>query len=83
MFTKKKKLKGIVEHVRMDKTAKVTVSVKVRHPKYHKIVPRKKVYLAHCELDVKPGDVVEMVESRPFSKNKKYKVVKIISADVK
>jgi small subunit ribosomal protein S17 len=78
MFAKKKRLQGKVEHVKMDKTAKVTVSVKVRHPKYHKIVPRKKVYLAHCEIEVKPGDVVEIIESKPYSKNKRWKVNKIL-----
>lgn len=83
MYIKRKKLKGIVEHTKMDKTAKVVVSVKVRHPKYHKMVPRKKVYFAHSDIAVKPGDVVEISESKPYSKMKRFKVTKIISNEKK
>ena len=59
----------------MDKTVVVKVSRKVKHPKFNKIITRSKRYSAHDEENVcKVGDKVRIVESRPLSKTKFWRV---------
>ncbi|MFA6274073.1 MAG: 30S ribosomal protein S17 [Candidatus Paceibacterota bacterium] len=84
MATKDKKeidngkiLKGVVVSDKMDKTVVVSVSRFVKHPKYGKFYNVTKKYKAHDEENkYKTGDKVEIVETRPISKDKKFKVVK-------
>ncbi len=80
METKNKKtnkiLKGVVTSDKMDKTIVVKVTRFVEHPKYGKRVKKSKKYKAHDEGNIKKvGDVVEIEETRPISKDKKFKVV--------
>jgi small subunit ribosomal protein S17 len=73
----KKVLSGVVVKNSGDKTVSVEVVRTVRHPKYHKIVKRTKKYAAHDEANAcKIGDKVEIQESRPISKNKRFVVLK-------
>ncbi len=73
----KKKLIGQVVSTKMSKTAVVNVVRKIRHPKYQKVIYRHKKYKAHNEdLDLKVGDMVEIIETRPISKDKHFKVFK-------
>jgi len=73
---KSKKLKGIVVGDKMDKTVVVSVSRFVKHPLYGKFYKVSKKYKAHDEENkYKTGDKVEIVETRPISKDKKFKVV--------
>lgn len=73
-----KTLTATVESVR-EKTAKVSVSRVVRHKKYFKELKARKSYLVHNEIsDLGVGDIVEIVEVRPISKNKSFKVSKVI-----
>jgi small subunit ribosomal protein S17 len=68
-------LKGVVVSDKMDKTVVVSVSRFVKHPKYGKYYSISKKYKAHDEGNkCKVGDKVEIVETRPISKDKKFKI---------
>jgi small subunit ribosomal protein S17 len=70
---------GLVVSNKMDKTAVVAVVERVRHPKYAKFVMRTKKLYAHDEAnDVNIGDKVRVMETRPLSKNKRWRVVEIV-----
>lgn len=70
-----KVLKGVVVSDKMDKTIVVSVSRFVKHPLYGKFYKVSKKYKAHDEGNkYKIGDTVEIVSTRPISKNKKFKV---------
>ncbi|MFA6586051.1 MAG: 30S ribosomal protein S17 [Candidatus Paceibacterota bacterium] len=70
-------LNGVVVSDKMDKTVVVSISRFVKHPKYGKYYKINKKYKAHDEgNEYKIGDKVEIVETRPISKDKKFKVVK-------
>lgn len=69
-------LKGVVVSDKMDKTVVVSVSRFIKHPLYGKFYKVSKKYKAHDEENVcKVGDKVEIVETRPYSKDKRFKVV--------
>jgi small subunit ribosomal protein S17 len=69
-------LKGVVVSDKMDKTVVVSVSRFVKHPLYGKFYKISKKYKAHDEGNIyKKGDKVEIIETRPISKDKKFKVV--------
>ena len=70
---------GIVSSDKMDKTVVVSVKDRVRHPLYKKIVNRTFKIKAHDENnECKIGDKVLMMETRPLSKDKRWRVVEII-----
>ncbi|MEK7081209.1 MAG: 30S ribosomal protein S17 [Patescibacteria group bacterium] len=70
-------LKGVVVSDKMDKTVVVSVSRFIKHPLYGKFYKVSKKYKAHDEDNkYKVGDKVEIVETRPISKDKRFKVVK-------
>ena len=70
---------GLVVSNKMDKTAVVAVIERVRHPKYAKFVLRTKKLYAHDETnDVQVGDRVRVMETRPLSKNKRWRVVEVV-----
>lgn len=70
---------GIVVSDRMDKTVVVAVIDRVRHRRYAKTVQRTKRLLAHDEAnDVKVGDRVRVMETRPQSKLKRWRVVEVL-----
>jgi small subunit ribosomal protein S17 len=72
---KKKILKGVVVSDKMDKTIVVKVTRFVEHAKYGKRIKRSKKYKAHDETNAKKiGDIVEIEETRPISKDKTFKV---------
>ena len=72
----KKILRGIVVSDKPNKTITVLVERKYQHPVLKKVVKTKKKFNAHDEKNkFKNGDVVSIIESRPFSKNKKFKVL--------
>ncbi len=69
-------LSGVVVSDKMDKTIVVSVSRFIKHPKYGKFYKVSKKYKAHDEDNkYKEGDKVEIVESKPISKDKKFRVV--------
>jgi len=72
----KKILTGIVVSDKPNKTITVLVERKYQHPVLKKVVKVKKKYNAHDEKNrFKNGDKVSIVESKPFSKNKKFEVL--------
>ena len=74
----KKILNGIVVSDKPNKTVTVLVERKYQHPVLKKVVKVKKKYNAHDENNkFKNGDKVSIIESKPFSKNKKFEVMEI------
>ena len=72
----KKVLTGIVVSDKPNKTVTVLVERKYQHPVLKKVVKVKKKYNAHDENNkFKNGDKVSIIESKPFSKNKKFQVM--------
>lgn len=69
-------MKGVVVGDKMDKTIVVSVSRFIKHPLYGKFYKVSKKYKAHDEGNkYKTGDTVEIVETRPMSKDKRHRVI--------
>lgn len=69
-------LQGTVVSDKQDKTVVVQVERKVMHPVYKKFIRKSKKYAAHDENNqFKIGDIVRIIESKPISKNKSWKVI--------
>jgi small subunit ribosomal protein S17 len=76
---RKKEKTGVVVGNEMKKTIKVMVERQIRHPLYKKVIKKRKVYFTHDEYEkCKIGDVVRIVETRPISKIKRWRVEEII-----
>jgi len=73
---------GRVVSTKMNKTVTVLVERVARHPLYKKTFARSKKYLVDAPEDIKDGDIVEVVKVRPISKNKHWKVVKIVGKNL-
>ncbi len=70
---------GLVVSNKMDKTAIVEVSRRSRHPQYDKTVQKAKRYFAHDEdNDLNEGDRVRIVETRPLSAKKRWRVLEVL-----
>lgn len=79
MRPNQKTMVGVVVSDKMDKTVVVAVETLKRHRLYHKTVRRTKRYKAHDHNNVcRLGDVVRIVETRPLSKEKRWRVVEIL-----
>ncbi|MDQ3017701.1 MAG: 30S ribosomal protein S17 [Bacteroidota bacterium] len=75
----KKQRVGVVASNKSDKTITVVVERKLRHPIYGKFVKRSKKFHAHDELNTCGiGDLVRIVESRPLSATKRWRLVEVI-----
>ncbi len=75
----RKMREGVVVSAKMDKTAVVAVTDRVRHRRYRKTVRRtRKVYAHDATNDVREGDRVRVVETRPLSKQKRWRVVEVL-----
>ena len=71
---------GTVTSTKMHKTVVVTVSRRFRDKKFHKFISRRVRYKAHDENNsCQVGDLVELVESRPYSKTKRWRVARTLS----
>lgn len=70
---------GIVKSNKMDKTVVVEVNTLIMHPKYQKVVKRNNSFKAHDEgNECKIGDKVRIVETRPLSRDKRWRVAEIL-----
>ena len=69
---------GVVASDKMTKTVVVRVDRLVKHPIYRKYVRKRKKFMAHDEMGAKTGDKVRIVETRPLSARKRWRVVEII-----
>jgi len=75
----RKTREGVVVSNAMDKTAVIAVVDRVRHAKYNKFVLRTKKLYAHDETnDVNVGDRVRVMETRPLSKNKRWRITEVL-----
>ena len=75
----RKTREGLVVSNKMEKTAVVAVIERVRHPKYGKFMMRTKKLYAHDESnDINIGDRVRVMETRPMSKNKRWRVTEVL-----
>ena len=75
----RKERQGVVESVKMDKTVVVSVLRRVRHPKYGKFVHRTTKFYVHDERnECGVGDTVRVMETRPISKMKRWRLVELI-----
>jgi len=75
----RKVLVGIVVSDKMDKTITVAIEEKVAHPLYKKVVKKTKKYKVHDENnEAGEGDTVEIMETRPLSKDKYFRLVRIV-----
>ncbi len=74
---------GIVQSDKMTKTVTVRVERQVKHPIYRKYIKRRKNFMAHDEQGAAIGDKVRIVETRPMSAKKRWRVVEIIQKAVK
>ena len=70
---------GVVVSDKMEKTITVAAERKVKHPKYGKFVKKTTKFVAHDEKnDCQTGDVVKIMETRPLSKTKNWRLVEIV-----
>lgn len=70
---------GVVSSDKMNKTITVVVERRLQHPIYGKFVKKSKKFTAHDENnDCNIGDTVRIMETRPFSKNKRWRLVEIL-----
>lgn len=71
---------GIVISDKMNKTRVVLVTRTVRHPLYEKVMRLRKKYYAHDEKNISHmGDMVRIIETRPLSKLKRWRIAKILA----
>ena len=79
MREQRKRLKGVVTSDKMDKTVVVAVTTTKRHPIYGKVMSLVKKYKAHDETnECHIGDRVEIIESQPISRHKRWSVVSVL-----
>jgi small subunit ribosomal protein S17 len=70
---------GVITSDKMDKTITVAIERKVKHPIYGKFVKQTKKFKAHDEKnEAKTGDTVKIMETRPLSKTKRWRLVEIL-----
>ena len=70
---------GVVTSDKMDKTITVAVERKVKHPMYGKFVKKTTKFHAHDEKDeCTMGDIVKIMETRPLSKTKRWRLVEVV-----
>jgi len=75
----RKQRTGVVSSSKMDKSITVVVERKLKHPIYGKYVMKSKKFTAHDEENTcREGDTVRIMETRPLSKNKRWRLVDII-----
>ena len=79
--SQRKTIVGVVRTAKMDKTRRVEVPRLQKHPKYGKYVKRRTVCYMHDENnESKVGDTVEIMETRPMSKLKRWRLVRVVAA---
>lgn len=80
MGNKRKTRTGVVVSDKMDKTVVVLVKTIRRHPLYKKVIRHSKKFKAHDEGNTcRIGDMVKIIETRPLSKDKRWRVAEIVS----
>jgi small subunit ribosomal protein S17 len=76
---RRKTLVGEVVSNKMMKTVSVRVDRQMKHPKFKRYVQRSRTFMAHDENSLcKPGDRVKIIESRPLSRHKRWRIVTVL-----
>ena len=71
---------GVVTSDKMNKTRRVEIPRLVKHPRYSKFIKRRTICHVHDEKnESKAGDTVEIVESRPYSKTKHWRLIRVVT----
>ena len=73
---------GVVSSDKMTKTVTVRVDRLIKHPQYRRYVRRTSKFMAHDEMGSKTGDKVRIIETRPLSARKRWRVVEILQRAV-
>src|SRR5947209_7795741 len=77
--SQRRTLVGVVTRDKMQKTRRVEIQRLVKHPRYGKYIKRRTVCYAHDEAnETRIGDTVEIMETRPLSKTKHWRLVKVV-----
>jgi small subunit ribosomal protein S17 len=79
----RRRITGVVTSNKMTKTVVVEISRKFRHPLYRKVVHTSKRVKAHDEIGCQIGDQVQIVESRPISRDKRWVVESIVKREIR
>ncbi|MBL7788569.1 MAG: 30S ribosomal protein S17 [Chitinophagales bacterium] len=76
---KRKEIQGKVVSDKRDKTITILVEKKIKHPLYGKVMKSSKKFQAHDENnECKVGDIVKVMETRPLSKTKRWRLIEIL-----
>jgi small subunit ribosomal protein S17 len=78
----RRRMVGVVTSDKMQKTVVVEVSRTYRHKLYKKVVHSRRRFMAHDDLGCKIGDTVQIVESRPLSRHKRWAVETILRREI-
>ena len=79
----RRRMTGVVTSNKMTKTVVVEISRKFRHPLYRKVVHSTKRVKAHDDIGCQIGDRVQIVESRPLSRDKRWVVENIVKKEIR
>jgi len=79
----RRRIIGVVTSNKMTKTVVVEITRKFRHPLYRKVVHTSKRVKAHDEIGCQIGDKVEIVESRPLSRDKRWVVQSVVKREIR
>src|SRR5512135_3435313 len=79
----RRRITGVVTSNKMTKTVVVEISRKFRHPLYRKVVHSSKRVKAHDEIGCQVGDQVQIVESRPLSRDKRWVVESVVKRETR
>jgi small subunit ribosomal protein S17 len=82
-MNQRRRITGVVASNKMTKTVVVEITRTFRHPLYHKVVHSSKRVMAHDELGCQIGDRVQIVESRPISRDKRWVVEAILKHEIR
>lgn len=78
--SKRKIREGVVVSTKMQKTVAVKVERTIRHPDFNKVVTRAKKYYAHSDNpEIREGQKVRIIETRPMSKLKRWRVLEVLA----
>ena len=83
MMNNRRRMTGVVTSNKMTKTVVVEITRKFRHPLYQKVVYSSTRVKAHDEIGCQIGDVVQIVETRPLSRDKRWAVEAVVKRETR
>jgi small subunit ribosomal protein S17 len=82
-MNERRRMTGVVTSNKMTKTVVVEISRKFRHPLYRKVIHSSRRVKAHDEIGCQIGDQVQIVESRPLSRDKRWVVESVVKREIR